>query len=483
MKKVICWMTLGIIAISISGCGEELSDHVIESDVQQAFDNTYGVTFDQINVAIDQNQMYDDGNRCSIIASVEAQTESADVQASVSAEYDKTSGEWDIIDYDVYDVMVSVTDTTVTEEDDLGRVQGEYGDLYQSYELDNRDISSESQEAIFTYTANRDSGYRKIYDTIESVYQYSLYDGWTSLETGVIDSRDEWDINGRWTYENLNDTMWIDVSSFDGETIEMEYDLSYEAPTDINGNAGITDMHLKSEGTVSMDVRKDDEEESWHVNLDDSSVPPVLYITSEGGITFNGYVWNPHDTFIFYYEDGDGYDTREQNGLWSNELKLYDEDTILPVSIEGGGRTYSHISMGDSFKLGFERGLYMSDGDGNAYLSNMYYIQSESSYAQTCSEIFDLYSQYTTLKGTAYLGELASTSDSAKITIYGDDQPLYTCVPSDFSGKANDEFEIDVSGVRNLKIECSGESDSQSVFLGGSLNYPVLALADLTVSR
>ena len=481
---------LGLIVIMCVGCcilyscsksiwGAK-SDGKIRKEIQEKFEMKYSnIFFSDISVDIDKRQTNQDDKTDYITLSIVAENEDIELSCNCETEYIKYNEGWNLEVCEFKDTSYTLLRTSVTEEDAEKAFLDNYTEEYDELELIDRETLLGEKKDIFYYQVIKEKGYREENKEIEFGYEYSLNGGWEFSNIEVTNVHNTWTIEGRWTYSDTKTNMWVDIKGIYDDEIELEYDLNYTCTQEIGGaysQPGEFSRHIKSDGVERLKLK--DDNGKLRIDLDDTTISPALHITEYGGITFDGWVWNEDDMFVFYYEDGDGYETRDSNDVWDEKILL---NSILPVYINGSGKIYSN-NQGD-YKIALEHGEPLEDTAGETYVDTTYYVRDEEEYSNIASETYQLYGKYNKLTGKVLLTEQSSTKDKASVNIYGDGEKIYSCTPKNISSSGYVEFELDISKMKELTIECSGESHTDSGFLVGSYEVPILAYTDLRIMR
>ena len=109
----------------------------------------------------------------------------------------------------------------------------------------------------------------------------------------------------------------------------------------------------------------------------------------------------------------------------------------------------------------------VKDNIGNTYYKGIHMCDDYMNVSYGGYQVYLINQKYTHFKGTIALSEKwKSSTGSAMIKIYGDDKLLYMS-PEMTKGVYPEDFDIDVSGVVQIKIEWGDDSPSTGIIFAG----------------
>lgn len=409
-RKYVMLLCLILCQIMFTGCAK--SDKKVLSDVKAQFVSDYsGAQFEEIELDMVQRQT--NANEKKDYASVSLIAENADVCFSCNYEvmYVKYNDGWKLEKCDMTGGQYTIKRTTVTEKDAERVVLSNYQGMYEQISFKDRKTNLNDGSDVFVYYGSYSDGYLTQTDEISVEYKYSLYDGWVYNNHIKEENNKSWNILGKWSYQLGDSNMWIRINKITNEQIEFEYDFNYIGVWSNLSGWHREAKHYASNGVETRNLDKTENGIAFNL-LDDDMATPYVYVTNHGGVTFDGVWFNQDDTYVFYYEDGDGYATRNENGVWPQIYKIED----MPI-------------------IDYTKEKPVSGG------------------TKTSSKTYNLYGQYKTLDAEVSLSEHAGSGSLGEISIIGDGKVLYSVKANKYNENYNKEqISVDVSGVKSLTI-------------------------------
>lgn len=325
----------------------------------------------------------------------------------------------------------------------------------------------------FVYHAVREEGYTKTVDTFNVLFRFNPNRGGWYLDDVTIDyGVEDWNVLGTWNYHNSRSDMELTIHQIANETIQVEYDFSYECPVDSFYGYYMESFNFKSDGVETFDLHERNQEDSiyflpFDILLDGSY--PTISITKYEGVCFDGYPYSPDDLFIFSF-NGD-YSVPENNYVWNDYISLSE---LSPIWRIGSSELYTYTGRGVADKL------------GNTY-HDVYWYMNKDDPNQTKAETYDLYGQYRYLSGIVFPSIFSDLEDEGFFKVYGDGALLSEYYVAYFTeDRCFEEFQVDVSGIRELTIEFSGNyciDPSVTWWSGLSSKEAAIYVADLKLLK
>ena len=235
--------------------------------------------------------------------------------------------------------------------------------------------------------------------------------------------------------------MWIEIKKITNDSIEFEYDFYYDSIGWTISSGEVKERkQYKSNGIQVRNLTKSEGGVKFNL-LQGESATPYLYLDKYGGVTFDGMWYNADDSYVFYYDDGDGYKTRIKHGVWPQTCKIEDYPIID-------------------------------------------YSKENSNYV---SKTYDLYGQYQILNAEVSLSKYASVGSAGSIKIVGDGRVVHT-VQGSFFNQAGEvkKIEVDVTGIRELTIfYCREYVEYKFGGIGWELtnDEPVIGIEKISLKR
>lgn len=404
---------------------------------------------------------------------------------SVEAAYVLGSEQWELKDWNVLDSGAEVIGCSVPQETAQADMLAFYTERFDEDIYDCKYVThscdSELNSATFEFQMVQKFGYYSQQKPARLFYDYSLKDGWIAANY-TPNAADvyvgTWDVLGEWTYSDSVNNVWVNIISVDENEITYEYEIDCRVPYEGSWSGESTDVvMITSDGERTDSLREvDDEDFALRFPITDSPSTCSLYLYPYKGVTFNGRIWNADDTYILSYSDTDkaAQVLKEEHADWPEEtISLYD----APIIYHTPGIELSSIK----FDYGNKDTDDVESTEETVHHNVMYYADEDNEGA--ASNTYNLYGNYETLTGTVFLMQGATPGKSAKVQIFGDGTRLYSFDAKVFTENDYIEtFTIDVTNVRELTVELTGETYRQSTFLG-SYDAALIGLAELTAYR
>ena len=477
LKKRYLVVLLALLICLLAGCTlTRYSKEAVVQDVIKQLQEEFGAwDLGEFSVQITDREKVEDGGEV-IRVTASASNEFLELRVSCELYYILAGGQWSMDYCYISGYHYTLLASGVTEEDAQSVLQDTYAKNYESLTYQDRSTDLNNGTDMFTYEGVYQDGYLVMNDWLRVCDQFTPESGW--LLTGVEkeETSRSWDVLGSWTYQNEMSEMEITIHEITSEAIQMEYQFDFCYTASYEGDYVMPDrMAFASDGIESRSFQEIEDGVEFCVGNDDNQI--TVFLTAHGGVALGTEGTEEKSSFVLQYEHGDNYSMRDADGLWPETIELYD---YPPVYTSGpDGMTWisrTHIVTGLHQNAG-------ADHDETSYIHSFSYIQDDGEDPQYASNTYELYGLYSILTGTVYLDEDVDFGSSAVCRIYGDGNLLYSKDASTFTEEnCYESLSIDVTGVRELTIECSGESETfYSVW--GPFESPVIALADLVVSR
>lgn len=481
MKKKKPYILIGIILMVgftlLTGCSGKRSEDEIKEDVLSYLsDYLSGISFEEINVQVESREPNNQEKTECVFSSVEAENNSVTYTMETESYYYKGEKGWELEGIDVVSEDYIIKQSEITEEE----AEAQYKELYANepgeYSFTDRETDLENGTDTFYYTRERKQGYlTEVYD-IALVYTFSLYDGWYFDEENSISelAQYRWDVEGKWTYTNSKSNMELNIINLSDGEAEVEYDFNYIYTEEASYNEGfeMKNVQFASDGTKTVGLSTE-EEGHLILTIHENDQSYYLNLTSYGGITFDG-KYGKKDTFVFGYEDGNGYQVRDENETWEDKLNLYE---TMPIYVAGGK---------EGKGMGLWNDLGKAAHDGNMQKYCLSYMQEDGG-SKKASNTYELFGKYTKLTGKIFLVEGINPGSDAQLIIYGDGKKIYSKKASELSGSNYmEDLNVDITGVKELTIELSGESqfvEIKGMIAANGIDCPVLAVSELQAER
>ena len=433
-RRIFILTLVSIISVMLMGCTPKpISESEVKKVIEEYFLNEYRGDYN-VSSEVVLRQTDKENKTDYVWTHIIAENDLVSVECDGELEYVLYNEGWQLNNCDLNNMHYDIKKTTVTEDEAKEMLLSDIVTEYDELSFENRATDLYSGNDTFVFHGKYSEGYMDKTDIIYVTYRFGLYDGWKYDMSNVGNTLEEWNVYGKWTYKSSDSDMWIEILDITENEIEIAYDFNYTCAYE----KALSGMQLKKEhyvsnGTVRRALRCEGNEIAFNLVTDQSDTPYV-YITPEGGLTFDGVWYNEEDTFVFYYEDGDGYQTRAESGLWSDEIYLNKKRLISFTNYVPTNSIESH--NGNKFEtLG--------------YISNS---------TETAANTYNLYGQYKELHGTVVLNKNSQPENFGEIKIWGDNELLYCVQASELSPENSEKsIVVDVTGVKELTIECSGD--------------------------
>lgn len=229
-----------------------------------------------------------------------------------------------------------------------------------------------------------------------------------------------------------------------------------------------------------------------------NSIENALYEYVDNRINYYEYYDNSYNDSD---SSNDSYDNSYENSYNNSYDNSYAEESSDSDSSNSSPATVSMLDDMEYIKKTSCLTLYPAtdskyffyDVEENSYSGNVIYpsggtLSSQNSVSEDDSYIsYYLNKKYSTLSGTIYrpYGSLSCTytwSNPSTIKIYGDDVLLYEAPNITQDTYSPIDFEVDVNGVRELKIVMLGVW-TESTWPGQHSKYPKACMANLILSK
>lgn len=342
------------------------------------------------------------------------------------------------------------------------------GEEYDTYELLESEIDLEAARATYYYQLYNNKGYISSSETVEVNYYFDIFNGWEGgygYNSIYGESTEEWNVLGEWTYEDSYSSVLLNILNIEDNVITYECKLSYDADRSVLKNHLYKDeeaqtAHLSSlEDEIGLEFTLPTYDPTFTNTL--NSLTVCIYPYKEIRIEYYGeelFVLADSNTERFTAVQGEPEYVEPQQRL------LYDENIVASVE----NASFS------SFDLDY--------GEHN-YSDNISYTKRDED-DDNAEIIYNLYGKYSRLSGTVFLKDNAEPGEHATVKIYGDGKLLYNFDAISFS-KSNccEEFEVDVSGVCELKLVFDGGHYKYQEFLAGLVRVPLVTVSGLMAEK
>lgn len=466
MKKYYMYILLEmlILVAFLTGCSPKAkSDQEIMNDVKDDFLYNWSfVDFDDIDIEVYKRQTNKEEKIDFAWVTVAAENDEISMEVSYEVEYALYNDGWELeeINYSKRDYQVKKS--SVTEDDALSIVTQNYQDVYEEIVLLQHDTDLAYRTDTFVFEGTYSEGYVTITDHITVCYEYSLRDRWYNASHQREEIFQNWSVGGRWSYKLGDNEMWIDIVDLNNGMIGIEYDFDYDCiyETAFYGWKKTREQYA-SNGIETRTIDYTDDGFCFNL-LEDESTTPYIYITKYGGLTFDGWWANEDDSYVFYYNGGNGYQTRIDSGQWSDEAEV----SKMPI--------VGYTEMLDTI-------ISAKNHLGETITTVFGYVQRNGK-PYTGSNTYNLYGQYKTLTGQAFLTEHADFGSHGEVRILGDGEVLYSIKAESFTkDHCVDDINISVDGVEALTIECTGDYVTEHDIF--TIEHPTIGFTELIVHK
>lgn len=393
-----------------------------------------------------------------ILVEVVASNDIIEVKCMCELKYYLYENGWECVYSDILEETYNILNTNITEADALESLKSHYGQEREYTFLEhNTDLDSGMDWYIYQ-VFDRD-GYLGVAEEVQITYMFDFELGsWTFSNINSGGQKYDWNVLGNWSYKNSHADLHMVIYQVTPDDIAFEYDFSYEISYETIASFRVNSFDYSSSGVEKRTYMLQDDSIRFALLEGDVNTPHVT-IDKYKGVCFDG-VWQlPDDTYIFSYDDGEGLAIPSEFNIWPDTVALSDVNLVWsPDGIFNYG--------GDG-----------EDINGNVF-SDLFSHISDSGVAQN---VFDIYGQYQELSGVVFLPEEFNPGEqNSTFKVYGDGKLLYEYNSISFTQEHSYEnFKVNVTGVRELAIEFSGEHKGSWLF--GI--FPAIFASDLTLTK
>lgn len=446
-----------ILVIIFVHLGEQ-SDNTIKEKAKEIFLSEYSaIKFEKIDVEITDKETGLNKDSYYTILNICGTNDEIELECVYRLKYKKCDINWQLEHYKCTDINYEMKKSLLTKNNAVTDLNEHFPKQYEDVQVKDRITDLSNKEDTFILNAKYKKGYLERMDEITISYNYDLFKGWVAT-ISVDEGSNDWLILGKWTYQATGGDMWINIDSVKDNVIYFEYKFNFKNIYEdlnneiINENKSYSSTKLESRNII---LEEDNDTFSFQL-VEGEANANYVYVSAYGGITFQNTYIEPSDSYVFYYEDGDGYDTRIENKIWLDKINL----------------SKLHVSNCTKYIDGCEHSIFEYESEDSGYASNTY----------------NIYGQYNTLVGEVSLNNRTTKECTGKINIIGDGKELYSVEVKDIIGKTEKtQIQINISGVKELTIECGGGRVLSVLKIGPAyrenIYFPTITLSNVEIRK